>query len=271
MLIGGETPEQWIAPETPIGRIVNDQSRRLDRKPSTRVRENHRFRKPGRLSACTLSADLPCPSRTGCGFLTDTKETGRPRQVGNLSVKRDLSRKPARLPIIAEPQNRQADALPHRPRNRNQRNRAGVVLQQSTRAVDESLERAGRVPVTESYPRAQARTERQVSNGQYHQSPRWASLDSIPRCQRQASNDSARRDACKIGGKGFPGGKRTACGENDRRHDGTRSSRRAVEDGRRATKQVGGVGLCKPRESALLQPFIKRYIDGRTDVKSATK
>ncbi len=29
--------------------------------------------------------------------------------------------------------------------------------------------------------------------------------------------------------------------------------------------------MCNPRESALLQPFIKGYIDGRTDVKPATK
>src|SRR3954471_3538103 len=33
--------------------------------------------------------------------------------------------------------------------------------------------------------------------------------------------------------------------------------------------KLAAVGLCKPRESALLQPFIKSYIEGRTDVKSA--
>jgi len=35
--------------------------------------------------------------------------------------------------------------------------------------------------------------------------------------------------------------------------------------------KLAAVGLCKPRESALLQPFIKSYIAGRTDVKTATK
>src|SRR5688572_10780151 len=35
--------------------------------------------------------------------------------------------------------------------------------------------------------------------------------------------------------------------------------------------KLAAVGLCNRRESALLQPFIKSYIDGRTDVKSATK
>src|SRR5947208_2117186 len=35
--------------------------------------------------------------------------------------------------------------------------------------------------------------------------------------------------------------------------------------------KLAAVGLCKPRESTLLQPFIKSYIEGRTDVKSATK
>ena len=35
--------------------------------------------------------------------------------------------------------------------------------------------------------------------------------------------------------------------------------------------KLAAVGLCNARESALLQPFIKSYIDGRTDVKSATK
>lgn len=35
--------------------------------------------------------------------------------------------------------------------------------------------------------------------------------------------------------------------------------------------KLAAVGLCHPRESALLQPFIKGYIAGRTDVKPATK
>lgn len=35
--------------------------------------------------------------------------------------------------------------------------------------------------------------------------------------------------------------------------------------------KLAAVGLCNPRESALLQPFIKSYVQGRTDVKPATK
>jgi integrase len=35
--------------------------------------------------------------------------------------------------------------------------------------------------------------------------------------------------------------------------------------------KLAAVGLCNRRESALLQPFIKGYVEGRTDVKPATK
>jgi integrase len=35
--------------------------------------------------------------------------------------------------------------------------------------------------------------------------------------------------------------------------------------------KLAAVGLCEARESALLAPFIKAYVQGRTDVKSATK
>jgi len=35
--------------------------------------------------------------------------------------------------------------------------------------------------------------------------------------------------------------------------------------------KLAAVGLCEPRESAVLGPFIKGYIQGRTDVKPATK
>src|SRR6187401_1595848 len=35
--------------------------------------------------------------------------------------------------------------------------------------------------------------------------------------------------------------------------------------------KLAAVGLCEARESAMLGPFIKGYIQGRTDVKPATK
>lgn len=35
--------------------------------------------------------------------------------------------------------------------------------------------------------------------------------------------------------------------------------------------KLAAVGLCHARESAMLQPFIKGYVEGRTDVKPATK
>jgi len=35
--------------------------------------------------------------------------------------------------------------------------------------------------------------------------------------------------------------------------------------------KLAAVGLCEPRESAFLEPFIRQYVEGRTDVKPATK